>query len=100
MVSKKLIIHPQIRVEAQRGIAWAKAFLNRVDTSKVDRVRIDFGRLATGKSEPQTRGRLKRIPAARWKRRKAVKRFIFDPCPQPLAPVEPAKNRTSENRLW
>ena len=40
----KFIIHPQIQTDAQRGIAWAKAFLNPFDTSKVAWLRIDFGR--------------------------------------------------------
>ena len=40
----KFILHPQIRTDAQRGIAWAKSFVRRFDTSMVAWLRIDLGR--------------------------------------------------------
>ena len=40
----KFIVHPQIRTDAQRGIAWAKSFVRRFDTSMVAWLRIDLGR--------------------------------------------------------
>ncbi len=40
----RFLIHPQVRLQAPAGLAWAKAFVGRFDTSQVGWLRIDFGR--------------------------------------------------------
>jgi hypothetical protein len=40
----KLLLHPRVRQEAARSLAWVKAFLARFDTSTIGWLRIDFGR--------------------------------------------------------
>jgi hypothetical protein len=40
----RFLIHPEVKAQAPRALAWVKGFLGRFDTSAVGWLRIDFGR--------------------------------------------------------